>query len=107
SLEIGIIAVLVGYLAGQGAKLGAGPGRGVPFQVASVSAALLGLLAAKYFIFAHFLAADMATYGLSAGPFNKAILEAFPAALPKMVSVFDLLWIFFAVSSAWRPLAPT
>ena len=107
NLEIGIIAVLVGFLAGQGARLGAGNARGTPYQVAAAATALVGLLAAKYFIFAQFGAQELAESGMDVGPFHPALLQLFPRVLPGMLSPFDLLWVFIALSSAWSPLKPS
>lgn len=107
NLQIGFIAVLVGFLAGKGALLGAGSGRGRPYQVAAGTAALVGLVAAKYFIFAHDAAEGLASRGLDVGPFDLVLLRLFPRELPGMLSAFDLLWVFLALTSAWKQLAPS
>lgn len=100
--EVGIVAVLVGFLAGQGVRLGAGKARGRPLQAAAAALATLGLLQAKYFTFAHFAAEALLEEGVGAGPFDPAIVAAFPRALPEMLSGFDLLWVALALSAAWK-----
>lgn len=95
--EIGYIAVLLGFLAGWGVKLGAGRARGVPLQVIAVVWSLLGLFIAKYAIVAGILGRD---YGL---PYVGAeTFDVFLEVLPEMVSPFDLLWVVLAVGAAWR-----
>ncbi|WP_373045373.1 hypothetical protein [Vulgatibacter sp.] len=100
--EVGYVAVLVGYLAGMGVKLGAGKARGKSLQITAAALGLFGLVVAKYFIFAHFFAASLAEDGISAGPFDPTILAIFPVALPGMLSPFDLLWVLLALSTAWK-----
>lgn len=106
--EVGIVAVLVGWLAGFGVKLGAGKARGKALQVSAASLAVFGLLVAKYFIFAHFFAEGvLEEEGIALGPFDPVILEVFPVALPSMLSAFDLLWVFLALTTAWKLPAPS
>ena len=106
--EIGYIAVLVGYLAGKGAVMLTGGRHGQLLQVLAVVGALIGLLAAKYFTFAHYFREyALEEHGASIGYFAPETLETFPLALPDMLSAFDLLWIFLAVTAAWRvPASP-
>ena len=105
--EIGYLAVGVGFLAGLGVKLGSGDAHGVRLQWVAVGCTLFGLLAAKYFIYAHFFTSAAAEEGVSIGYFNPVTLSAFPGMFFEMLSLFDLLWVFLAVSSAWRiPATP-
>jgi hypothetical protein len=106
NFEVGYVAVLVGFLAGRGVKLGAGSvagsAAGKGLQVAAAGFALFGLVAAKYFTFAHFFAQSLAEDGVQAGPFHPEILAVFPHALPEMLSLFDLLWVALAMTTAWK-----
>jgi hypothetical protein len=104
--EIGYLAVAVGFLAGFGVKLGARGAHGKPLQQLAVACTVLGLFAAKYFIFAHFLCSAAASEGVALGYFSFGTMAAFPSALGELLSPFDLLWLFIAVSAAWRVPAP-
>jgi hypothetical protein len=106
--EIGYLAVGVGFLAGLGVKLGSGDSHGVHLQWAAVGATLFGMIAAKYFIYAHFFtSAAQAEAGISISYFSPVTLGAFPGMFVEMLSLFDALWVFLAVSTAWRiPATP-
>jgi hypothetical protein len=104
--EIGYLAVAVGFLAGCGVKLGARGAHGKRLQQLAVACTVLGLFAAKYFIFAHFLSSAAAAEGVELGYFSFGTMAAFPSALGELLSPFDLLWLFIAVSAAWRVPAP-
>ncbi len=100
--EVGYVAVLVGFLAGQGVKLGARRARGPSLQRLAAGLAVFGLLAAKYLIIG-FSAAE--AYGVS--PFDPVVATFFSENFSSMLSPFDLLWIFLAVGAAYRVPAPT
>jgi hypothetical protein len=107
--EIGYVAVLVGFLAGKGATLATGGAHGRSLQQVAVVGALFGLVAAKYVIFAHagkqYFAEEL---GEVIGYLDGRIASAFVESLREMTGLFDLLWIFIAVTAAWRvPASPT
>lgn len=104
--EIGYLAVLVGFLAGFGVKYGARGATGKVLQQAAVGCTLLGLLATKYIVFAHYLSGAAAKEGVQLGYLSPGMLMTFPRALVGMLSPFDLLWLFLALTSAWRVPAP-
>lgn len=104
--EFGFGAVAVGLLAGWGVKLGAGSNRGRFHQVAGASFSVLGLLLAKYFIFAHFAAEAWNAEGADVGYFEPAFLLEFPFAFLHMVSGHDALWAIVAAGAAWKIVAP-
>jgi hypothetical protein len=107
NLEIGYLAVLVGFLAGYGVKLGARGGHGKRLQQTAVACAVAGLLATKYFVFAHFFVSGAAKEGVALSYLSPTTLSAFPHFLGEMLSPFDALWLLIALSSAWRvPRAP-
>lgn len=95
--EVGYVAMLVGYLAGQGVKLGAGKARGRQLQLLASFAAFFGLVAAKYLIVAHF----MQQHGAAASWFDPRIVQAFPQTLRALLGGFDILWVLLAVSTAY------
>jgi hypothetical protein len=98
-VEIGYVAVLVGFLAGLGVRVGAGqPGRGL--QVLAVGLALVGLVLAKLGMIAG-IAMDA---GVS--PFAPEVRAFLGEHLGEMLSPFDLLWIALAVGAAWKVPAP-
>jgi hypothetical protein len=97
NVEVGWIAVLVGWLAGQGVKLGANGKRGMPLQVLACILAVVGMFAAKYGIFAHEWVKQM-----GGSYFSSAALSVFPDILPKMITAFDALFAVLAVMAAFR-----
>jgi hypothetical protein len=108
--EIGYVAVLVGFLAGKGAALATRGGHGPLAQKVAVVGALFGLVAAKFAIFAHVVKQFVfEEHGELIGYFDEQILANFPDFLVgEMTGLFDLLWIFLAVTTAWRgPASPT
>jgi len=105
NFEFGLVAMAVGVLAGYGAKLAAGKARGLHFQIATAACAVLGLVAGKYFTFAHYVAEAWREKGLSVNPFAPELFGHFVEMLPKLLSPFDALWFFLALSSAWKALA--
>jgi hypothetical protein len=106
--EIGYVAVLVGWLAGQGAVLFTGGGHGPVVQLLAVLGALAGVVGAKYALFAHgFMEYVEAEYDEVLGWFDAEIIDAFPDAILEMSDVFDILWVVLAVLAAWRaPASP-
>jgi hypothetical protein len=105
--EIGYVAVLVGYLAGHGVKLGAGKGRGQTLQIAAAGMAVFGLVIAKYFILAHIVVSDPQGAELGLGYFSPGLFMLFLQNIGSSLSLFDLLWIAFALMTAWRIPAPS
>ncbi len=105
--EIGYVAVLVGYLAGLGVKLGAGKGRSQTLQIAAAGMSVFGLVIAKYFIFAHFVISDPQSAELGMSYFSPVLFIVFVQNIGSALSAFDLLWIAFALMTAWRLPAPS
>lgn len=99
---IGYIAVLVGFLAGQGVKLGAGKGRGQSLQIMAAGLAFGGLAVSKFFIFSHVFQREMEKLGQPVGYLSQVTVNAFLGSLGEMLSPFDLLWVFLALTAAWR-----
>jgi len=105
--EIGYMAWGIGFLCGIGVLLLSGGRKGVPFQVIAVLSSILGIGMGKY---ATFFFAAKAALAERAGPVTAAKLSLFsPKAityflthLGGMLSFFDILWVLFAVVTAWR-----
>lgn len=107
NFEVGYVAVLVGFLAGVGVKFGAGSGRGQALQMLAALLAVLGLLLAKYFIFAWFVSQAVAARGGAVAWYDPSLIPLFPRSLSSLLSPFDLLWLFIAISAAYRVPAPS
>ncbi len=108
--EVGYVAILVGFLAGRGTVLASGGRHGKPLQVLAGIAAVLGLLVAKYALLAHYVVASATADDPAAAVsyFDPFIVENFIPYLREDSSFFDALWIFFAVTAAWRqPASPS
>lgn len=105
--EVGYVAILVGFLAGLGVKLAAGKKRSQGMQIMAAALSILGLLIAKYMIFAHVLVKIAAEGGTEIGYFDPVIFEIFPSALKEMLSPFDALWLILAVGAAYRVPQPS
>ncbi len=112
--QVGFVAVLVGYLAGTGVKLGAGKHRGKPLQVLAAALSFFGLLVAKYATFAYAVVDNASKRGYHVSYFDPRILtgatdlpgfSVFPSffdALPKLVTAFDAIFVFIAIAAAFR-----
>jgi hypothetical protein len=100
--EIGYLAVLVGFLAGRGAIIPAGKGRGRPLQIIAACSAFFGLLISKYAIFDYFLVQSMEGTITLENYLDPVIFYVFIASFQRLLSPFDLLWVFIAISAAWR-----
>lgn len=105
--EIGYVAVLVGFLAGQGAILPVAGSRGKTLQMIAVFSALVGLVLAKFIIFDYYVVEDFRASGeTGVNYFSPGLIPVFIITVPKMLSPFDLLWLFLAFTTAWRIPAP-
>lgn len=106
NVEVGYVAVLVGFLAGLGVvKLSGKRSQGL--QVVSVACAVVGLVAAKYFTMAHVLIGMAEKEGHHLGYFDPALLRIFAEFGKEMFGPFDILWILLAVGAAWKAPTPT
>lgn len=107
NFEVGYVAVLVGFLSGMGVKIGAGKGRGQGLQILAALLAFAGLIFAKYLIFAWMVSQAATANGRVIAWYDPVILQMFPRMIVQLSSPFDLLWIFIAVTAAYRVPAPT
>lgn len=104
--RIGFVAVGVGWLVGQAVAKSVGPSRNQRLQLMASAWAVAGLVLARYAVFAHAVKQHLDGMGMPVGYFNPVILSEFQIALPELVTVFDILWVGLAISTAWRALAP-
>jgi hypothetical protein len=106
--EYGVIAIGVGTLIGWAVVLGSGAARSRRLQLVSVGATLLGLIAAHYLIYRHFLAVFVAKEG--GGPVPVLLAPGDAIALFRDGLRADLWWtlLFWALAlwPAWAIPAP-
>jgi hypothetical protein len=81
--------------------------RGRPLQIIAVLSSVLGILIGKYVAFSHYLKEAIGNeYGQDAASeitiFSSKAVEFFGENLRSLVGGFDILWIVFAVLTAWR-----
>lgn len=109
--EIGFAAVGVGWAVAHAMRLASGGRRGPRLQKAAVGCSLLGLVLGKLFFVAHALR-EMTENAPGRPPdfhlsyFDPRMLRFCARVLPRMITVYDALWLFLALSAAWRILKP-
>jgi hypothetical protein len=109
--EIGFAAVGVGWAVAHAMRLASGGRRGPRLQKAAVGCSLLGLLLGKFFFVAHALR-DMTENAPNRPPnfhlsyFDPRMFRFFARVFPHMLTIYDALWLFLALSAAWRILKP-
>ena len=98
--ELGIVAIGIGVLAGFGVVLGARRKHGTPLQVIAGVSAIVGIFFGKYFGFVQIVNRELGAG--TASVFDGRTFSAFMEILGDLFSGFDVLWIVFAVYTAWR-----
>src|SRR5512140_3206580 len=101
-LEVGYIAVFVGFLTGFGVKFGAGKQRGPTLQYLAAGLSVIGLVSAKYMLFAVTVVRMGHERGVDLSFFDERIRSAFPDALGALLGVFDVLFLVLALGAAYR-----
>lgn len=94
--EIGYLAILIGILAGFGAKILATPGSGIPLQFSASLAALIGLIIGKYAAVAYIIKEE---YKYSY--FSSETFTLIQNNIGTLVKFYDLIWILVAIVAAW------
>jgi hypothetical protein len=107
NLEVGYVAILVGFLAGFGVRVAAGKKRSMGMQVMAALLSVVGLLLAKYAVVAHVIVDLAKKEGMAVSYFDPRIFEVFPLALKEMLSPFDALWLILAIGAAYRVPKPS
>ncbi|MGI9111521.1 MAG: hypothetical protein ACR2GT_04910 [Gaiellaceae bacterium] len=110
--EIGIVAWAIGFLTGSAVVFASGGMKGQRLQAIAVVAALLGILVGKYLSFAFAVQEEAESFGASLGLASSEMRTLFRENLDEVFGLFDLLWIAFAVYTAWKiprlePMEPT
>jgi hypothetical protein len=107
--EIGFAAVGIGWAVAHAIKRASGGRRGLKLQRAAVASSALGLLLGKYFFVAHDIRVMLAARPVNPvelSYFDPKMLKFFVMILPRMLTFYDALWLFLALSAAWRILRP-
>jgi hypothetical protein len=100
--EVGFVAWGIGFIAGTGVVLASRGAKGPRLQVIAVLSALLGILLGKYLSYAFVVQEEAKSFGESVGLFSGDMFSFFREDLDVVFSLFDLLWVGFAVFTAWR-----
>jgi hypothetical protein len=107
--EVGFVAWGIGFLVGIAVLAATRGARGPVFQVVAVACALVGILVGKYLSFAWVLqeVAERETGGRIEIPvLSMDTVDLFLDELGTVFDWIDILWVGFAVYTAWRALRP-
>ena len=99
--EVGFVAWGIGFIAGTAVVFATRGGKGPRLQVIAVVSALLGILLGKYLSFA-FAPGGCERSAISIGLLSGDMFTLFRENLDVVFGLFDLLWVGFAVFTAWR-----
>jgi hypothetical protein len=100
--EVGFVAWGIGFIAGTAVVVATRGAKGQRLQVIAVVSALVGILLGKYLAFAFSVQDDAEAAGASIGLVSGDMFSLFRNNLDVVFSFFDLLWVGFAVFTAWR-----
>jgi hypothetical protein len=100
--EIGIAAWGIGFLTGTAVVVATRGGKGSTLQAIAIVSALLGILLGKYLGYAFDIQKQAEEAGVSIGLFSSEMRSFFREDLDQVFGLFDLLWVGFAVYTAWR-----
>jgi hypothetical protein len=102
--ELGFAAWGIGFLTGLAVLTATRGARGLPLQVIAVVCALLGIVLGKYLAFIWVL--QEGPDGLRVSVLSSDAVDIFRNNLDLVFDWIDLVWVGFAVYSAWRALQP-
>ncbi|MCO4782743.1 MAG: hypothetical protein KC646_10505 [Candidatus Cloacimonetes bacterium] len=106
--EIGYVAIGVGWLTGLGVSTLSGGKKSQSLQIVAAINSVIGLLIAKYIMFAHYLIPVLKKQeNYDADYFDPILISIFPENVSLMLNGFDALWVILALSTAYSILAPT
>jgi hypothetical protein len=100
--EVGFVAWGIGFIAGTAVVVASRGAKGAPLQSIAVVSALLGILLGKYLSYAFVVQDEAKSFGTSIGLLSGDMFSFFREDLDAVFSLFDLLWVGFAVFTAWR-----
>ncbi len=100
--EVGIVAWGIGFIAGTAVVLATRGAKGPRLQMIAVLSALVGILLGKYLSYAFVVQEEARSVGESIGVLSGDMFSFFREDLDAVFSLFDLLWVGFAVYTAWR-----
>jgi len=100
--EVGIVAWGIGFLTGTAAVLATRGGKGPVLQAIAIITALLGILLGKYLSYAFDVQDQAEEAGVSLGLFSGELRSFFREDLDSVFGLFDVVWVGFAVYTAWR-----
>jgi hypothetical protein len=101
-LESAFVAVGVGVLAGFGVRYGAPKCASSSLKMIAGALAIVGVIAAKYMIFAYFAVRIAASRGIEMSYVDVRIRSAFPHMLGSSISFADVAFGILAVYFAYR-----
>jgi hypothetical protein len=107
--EVGFVAWGIGFLVGAAIVAATRGARGLDLQVVAVLCALVGIVVGKYLSFAWVLqeVAERETRGLvEISVLSTDTVDLFLEELDTVFDWIDILWVGFAVYTAWRALQP-
>ena len=112
NVEVGYVALGVGWLTGTAVHYGSGKKRGQLLQIIAVACSALGLLLGKYFAVVHFCKVEVAKVAgdeaaAAVSYFDPEMVKLFFQIIGKIMGPFDILWLVIALGIAWSIPKPT
>ncbi len=104
--EVGVLAWGIGFLAGLAVLHTAGRRSTPAHQAVAIGAALVGVLVGKYLAFAFVVQEESEFVGQSIGLFSGEMRSLFRESIGDVFGLFDLVWVAFAVGTAWYMTRP-
>ena len=96
----------IGFLTGTAVVFATRGGKGPMLQAIAIVSALLGILLGKYLGYAFDIQEQAEEVGASIGLFSSDMRTFFREDIEHVFGRFDLLWVGFAVCTAWRMPQP-
>jgi hypothetical protein len=104
--QVGIVAIAVGFLVGQGVVLGARGRSSIALVVASVVLTLAALVASEYLIVAHFVGQDLDVQLDMAQPPDVILGVVYESVVADPLTLaFWAIALFQAVAIPWRAMS--
>lgn len=107
--QLGLVAILLGWLVGRAVMFGAGRKRGIPLQLMSVTISLLAMVASEYFIVRHFIVEALKAEGetefrllIPLGDMIAVVIEGIRLEPLTLMFWAFALWVAFRTPAARR-----